>query len=377
MDYSIQNPLETSAYPSRKVAVAMSGGVDSSLTASLLTEAGFDCIGLTMQLWDYDRSGGRANDRGCCDLSSVTAAKRVAYELKMPHYTVNLKEDFEHCVVEDFINEYLAGRTPNPCVRCNTLMKWTVLMKKAEALGFDMIATGHYARIARGSDDAFYLVRGTDSNKDQSYFLWGLDSAMLERTLFPLGSLTKEETRLEAQEKTLATAEKSESQEICFIPDDDYGRFLRERHLDSLPLSLREGDILSVEGEKIGRHSGASFYTIGQRRGLGIALGYPVYVVATDTEKNTVTVGTDDMLFSDNMSVSDILWAGRKQPSTPFTANTKVRYRHQGSTAVITPEGNSATVRFETPQRAITSGQSAVFYDGEVVIGGGIINSRP
>ncbi|MBT4482589.1 MAG: tRNA 2-thiouridine(34) synthase MnmA [Candidatus Latescibacteria bacterium] len=372
--FRILSGLNPDDYPSSSVAVAMSGGVDSSLAAILLKEAGFEVVGLTMHLWDYDHFGGKGNDRGCCDLSTVEDARKVAFDAGIPHYTVNLREEFEHLVVEDFISEYLSGRTPNPCVRCNTFIKWHALQIKARALGCDLIATGHYARVARNNDDTCSLLAGIDLNKDQSYFLWGLDTEKLAATLFPLGTMTKEETRREADKRNLKTAHRSESQEICFIPDNDYGRFLCNRFPDNPPLPLTEGDILTVSGIPVGRHKGAAHYTIGQRRGLGIAFGHPVYVTSVDTRTNSVTVGEDKDMMLQSMSLTGVVWTRGFPPSNTFRCTTRIRYRHTGSPSEVTLTPDSALVTFDTRQRAITPGQSAVFYDNDVVLGGGVID---
>ncbi len=360
-------------YPSRNIAVAMSGGVDSSLAAIALKEAGFEVVGLTMHLWDYDHSGGQGNSSGCCDLSTVEDARKVAADAGFPHYTVNLREEFERFVVDDFISMYLSGWTPNPCVRCNTFIKWNVLQKKARSIGCDLIATGHYARIARHDDNTFSLLKGVDRAKDQSYFLWGLDSDNLATTLFPLGSRTKNDTRQEAQTRSLKPGRRRESQEICFIPDNDYGRFLLYRFKENPPLPLKEGNTLSISGEVIGRHNGAAYYTVGQRKGTGIALGRPVYVTAVDTSANTITVGEKDDLLSHGMSVIQEMWTRGFPPSGVFKCTTRIRYRNPGipSELTVTPEG--ITVTFAAPQMAVTPGQSAVFYDGDTVLGGGII----
>jgi len=371
--YRILSGFEPADYPSRKVAVAMSGGVDSSLAAVLLKEAGFEVVGLTMQLWDFERSGGRRNERGCCDLSAFEGAGRVAFKAGIPHYTIDLRAEFERDVVEDFIGEYLSGRTPNPCVRCNTLIKWEIFREKARALGCGLIATGHYARIARHGDGTFSLLRGIDENKDQSYFLWGLDTTKLSCTIFPLGGMTKEETRREAEKRGLKTARRRESQEICFIPDNDYGRFLRDRFPDRPPLPLTEGNILTTSGEIVGRHRGAAFYTVGQRRGLGVAFGRPVYVTAVDTAANTVTIGGEEDMLSRLMTVRDVVWTRGRPPSETFECTTRIRYRHPGALSTVEVLPDSVKVVFRTPQRAVTPGQSAVFYDGEMVVGGGVI----
>ncbi len=364
-------------YPSRRVAVAMSGGVDSSVAAALLAEAGFETVGLTMMLWTYDDCGRGKNERGCCDRSTADDARRAASVVGIPHYTVNLRDAFEREVIEDFVSVYLSGRTPNPCVHCNTRIKWRAFRAKALALGCELIATGHYARIGMHPDGTRSLLTGVDASKDQSYFLWGLGSGDLAATLFPLGHTTKEETRAEALRRGLPTAHRTESQEICFITDDDYGRFLRHR-LDGSPLppALTPGKILDRDGRVLGEHPGAAYYTVGQRRGLGIALGRPAYVVGIDAGRNTVTVGDREDLLSEGMLVSGIRWTRGFPPADSFSCTVRIRYRNRGVAATVLTRGNEATVAFESPQSAVTPGQSAVFYDGDIVLGGGFIE-RP
>jgi tRNA-specific 2-thiouridylase len=370
----ILSTLDPGEYSSRKVAAAMSGGVDSSLAAVLLHEDGFEVLGLTMLLWDYHRCGRGRSERGCCDLSSADEARKVASAAGFPHYTLNLTDEFERAVIDDFVGSYLAGRTPNPCVRCNTVIKWRVLRTRARTLGYDLLATGHYARVALHPDGTRSLAAGFDRSKDQSYFLWGLGPEDLAATLFPLGAMTKSETRAEALRRNLPTACRSESQEICFVTDNDYGRFLVYRLGDnSPPLSLTPGPILDTAGNVIGEHRGAAYYTVGQRRGLGIALGRPAYVVQVDASTNTVTVGGREDILSRGMEVSGTNWGRGFPPSDAFPCTVRIRYRHQGVPAEvrITPVG--ASVAFETPQTAVTPGQSAVFSDGDIVLGGGII----
>jgi len=372
-EYRILSGSNPEDYPSNRVAVAMSGGVDSSLSALVLKDAGFDVIGLTMLIRGCDNCGEDGQNDAPGGSSAVDDAKSVAQAINIPHHTVDMRDTFEHRIVRDFVGEYLSGRTPNPCVRCNALIKWGALFDSARELGCDLIATGHYTRIGRYGDGTFSLIRGFDTTKEQSYFLWSLGSESLARTLFPLGGTTKEQTRREAERRALPTRHRAESQEICFIPDDDYGRFLRERFSDSLPVPLTEGDILTVSGKPVGRHRGAAYYTIGQRRGLGLAMGHPVYVTAVDTQANTVTVGENDDLLSSAMTVGDIAWTRGFPPSDVFRCSTRIRYRHPGASSEVRVDGSAAVVTFDEPQRAVTPGQSAVFYDGDVVLGGGVI----
>ena len=370
---NIFSGLNPDDYTSRKVAVAMSGGVDSSLAAILLKEAGFDVIGMTMRLWDYESYGKSSDERGCCGFSSVMDAKKVASSAGIPHYTVNLYDEFDKTVVDNFFTEYISGRTPNPCILCNKIIKWHVLHKKALSAGFDLFATGHYARIARHNDSSYSLLAGVDSTKDQSYFLWALESKSLSTTLFPLGAMTKRETREKAGKLDLTTAHRAESQEICFIPDNDYRGFLRQWFKTDTPVSMTEGNILDMSGKTLGTHSGTAFYTIGQRKGLGISVGYPVYVKELDAEKNRIIVGSKDDLFSKSMLVKHDNWFVGFFPGKVFRCLTRIRYRHPGVPSEVTVSSDGVTVTFDEPQCAVTPGQSAVFYDGDIVIGGGII----
>ncbi len=367
--------LDPDDYPSRKVAVAMSGGVDSSLAAYLLTEAGFEVVGMTMLLMDDEYYSAHSDERGCCGLSQVQDARAVAAMIGIPHYTVNLREEFERKIINDFLKAYISGHTPNPCVLCNRIIKWRALQKKARSIGFDLFATGHYTRIARHSDGSYSLLTGVDSAKDQSYFLWALDPKCLSSTLFPLGMMTKEETRRKARKLQLKTAHRAESQEICFIPDNDYRKFLRHRFKDEIPFSMTEGNIVDKSGKIVGKHNGTACYTIGQRKGLGISAGYPVYVTALDAENNNIEIGRKEDLLSKSMMVRYENWIRGFPPGEVLRCTTRIRYRHPGVTSEVTVSTDGVKVVFDIPQSAVTPGQSAVFYDGEVLIGGGIIES--
>lgn len=358
------------------VVVAMSGGVDSSAAAALLHEHGYRVIGITLNLWDYHASGGNVNfESGCCSIDTMADARAICHKLGVPHYVLDLKEIFDRSVQQDFIAEYFAGRTPNPCVRCNTFIKWGALLQQAENIGADFLATGHYARVALNPDTGRWVLRrAVDHNKDQSYALWGVRQAALARTLFPLGELTKPHVRDFARSLGLKTAEKKESQEICFIPDNDYRRYLQEK----APADVEEigaGEFVDRTGKALGTHAGVPFYTIGQRKGLGLAFGRPIFVTQIDSLTNTITLGDAEDLLQDEFVVTSVNWGAEYRPREGREVHCKIRYRDSGAAASLyDAEEHAVRVRFHAPQRAITPGQSAVFYDGDSVIGGGVID---
>jgi tRNA-specific 2-thiouridylase len=359
------------------VVVAMSGGVDSSVAAALLHERGYRVIGVTMNLWDYERVGGNMNrDSGCCSIDTMDDARAVCHKLGVPHYVVNFREQFEAAVTDNFISEYMEGRTPNPCVRCNTYIKWGVLIQKAEELGAEKIATGHYARVAYDDDSGRYLLKcGKDAKKDQSYALWGIRQLGLARTLFPAGEFTKDEIRQIARRLGLRTAEKPESQEICFIPDNDYTRYLRMKRPE-IETQLRAGEIVDQSGQQVGTHAGFPFYTIGQRKGLGISAPQPVYVTEIDAGSNRIVVGSNDDLLHAGLIADNVNWIALEKLEGEMPVEAKIRYNSPAVPAVIRPIENGAIeLRFIEPQRAVTPGQSVVFYQGDVVVGGGVIRS--
>jgi tRNA-specific 2-thiouridylase len=362
------------------VAVAMSGGVDSSTVAALLQEQGRPVIGLTMQLWNQRRlpelqGDGPAQHR-CCSLDDVYDAKRVAQHLEFPHYVVNFEQEFEERVVRPFVEQYLSGRTPIACTNCNTDVKFEPLLRMARQIGAERLATGHYARIRKNEQTGRWeLLRARDDSKDQSYFLWGLTQEQLSRSEFPLGELTKDEVRAAARRTNLPVADKPESMELCFVPSGNYVQFIeaysRER---GAPLSNRGGEIVDEEGIVIGRHQGVHQFTIGQRKGLGFATGKPLYVLAIDRESNRVVVGDDESLRTATCDVENVNWIAHEGPSEPVRAAVKIRHKHIPAEATVTPlDATTARITFDAPQRAITSGQGAVFYDGDRVLGGGWI----
>ncbi|MGH7884287.1 MAG: tRNA 2-thiouridine(34) synthase MnmA [Thermodesulfobacteriota bacterium] len=349
----------------KRIIVAMSGGVDSATTAALLKREGHEVIGVTMQLWDYGESQG-----GCCSADEVCDARRVAYDLGIPHYVVNYMDSFKELIVSDFVEKYDSGLTPIPCILCNQFMKFNFLLKRALELDADYLATGHYASIDQHPATGKYtLSKAVDSNKDQSYFLFTLGQQELGRLMFPLGGKTKPEVRKLASEMGLKVAKKPESMGVCFITGNSYRDFI-DPYLDR---GKREGDIVDMKGNFIAKHSGVSSFTIGQRRGLGFANGMPMYVVEIDSEKNRVIVGEDNDLFRSELLADNLSWVD-EPPSSLFNVKSKIRYRHEGDTSTVSIiNENKVLVNFDKPQRAITPGQAIVFYRNDNVIGGGWI----
>ncbi|MFN8525023.1 MAG: tRNA 2-thiouridine(34) synthase MnmA [Chloroflexota bacterium] len=356
----------------KRVIVGMSGGVDSSVTAGLLVEQGYDVIGVTLNLWpELADVPEQMREDACCALGAVEDARRVANRLGIPYYVVNFRETFEEQVVRDFVREYQRGRTPNPCIRCNQFIKFDALLAKADLLGADYVATGHYARVYRDEASGRWVLRkSADVSKDQSYVLYVMTQDRLARALFPLGELSKDDTRRLAAEWKLPVANKPESQDICFVPYKRYSEFM-ERHA---PGSLREGPIVNAAGERLGTHQGVAFHTIGQRRGLGLAFKEPMYVTGLDGATNTVTVGTLAELARRDCPLEEVNWVGIGQPDGPVRTHARIRYRAEPAPCtVVSDVDGSAVVTFDEPQRAVTPGQSVVFYRGEDVLGGGTI----
>ncbi|MFN2515829.1 MAG: tRNA 2-thiouridine(34) synthase MnmA [Pyrinomonadaceae bacterium] len=365
-----------------KLAIAMSGGVDSSAAAAILKAQGHDLVGFTMQLWNQ-RRGISVDENGdplpsrCCSLDDVYDARRVAEELGFPFYVLNLESDFERNVVQPFVDSYLNGETPIPCVSCNSRLKFASLDRLAASLGCDKVATGHYARVEYDkAANRYKLLRGRNLQKDQSYFLWELTQNQLSRSIFPLGEMSKPEVREVAREHSLAVAEKSESQEICFVPDGNYAGFI-DRYLEAENASERlpgGGEIINLNGEVVGHHNGIHRYTIGQRRGIGIAREQPLYVINIDAPKNQVVVGNQEELMAREFTAAGVNWMAFDEPTGPVRAEVRVRYRHTAAPATVRPlDTNRARVTFDEPQRAITPGQTTVFYRGDEVLGGGWI----
>lgn len=356
----------------KRVLIAMSGGVDSSVAALMLLEKGYELIGITMKTWDYATSGGTQKETGCCSLESINDARDLAVKLAFPHYTIDIRKEFENHVVKNFVDEYMAGRTPNPCILCNTHIKWDALLEKADGLNCDYIATGHYAQISL-KNERYCLAKGIDEVKDQSYVLWGLSQQNLARTLMPLGCFHKSQIKQYAEKKGFnALAKKKESYEICFVPDNDYRSFLK-RKIANIDDEIGEGDFVSITGEKLGTHKGYPFYTIGQRKGLDVAVGYPLFVTEIKPETNTIVLGTRDELSKTVMWVKNYNLVKYDKVPENFEVITKIRYKDKGTVSRINEINGMIKVDFWDTVSAIAPGQSAVFYEGDEVVGGGFI----
>ena len=356
-----------------KILVAMSGGIDSSVAAMLLHEQGYEVIGMTMKTWDYATSGGARKTTGCCSLDDINDARNLAVSRGFHHMILDIREEFGDFIIDNFVDEYLSGRTPNPCIMCNTHIKWDALLKRADMLGCDLIATGHYAN-KREENGRHIISKGLDQNKDQSYVLWGLSQGALARTIFPLGGFTKPEIRQMALDQGFPElAKKNESYEICFVPDNDYRGFL-SRRVEGLTDLLDGGDFVDASGTVIGKHKGFPFYTIGQRKGLGKAFGEPMFVTKIDPKTNTVTLGREDELLGHSMYVRNPNFQKLTEVEDGREAVTKIRYNNKGAMSRLynEPDGR-IRVEFDHNVSAIAPGQSAVFYDGDDVIGGGFI----
>ena len=352
--------------------MAMSGGIDSTMASLLLHEQGYEVIGITMKTWDYQSSGGNKKETGCCSLDSINDARQLAVDCGFPHTILDIRDEFNGAIIDNFIEEYIAGRTPNPCVLCNTHIKWEALLKRADMLNCDFIATGHYAQLSN-LNGRFVVSKGLDQNKDQSYVLWGVSQQCLSRTIFPIGNLHKNEIREMALRRGYKSlAEKNESYEICFIPDNDYGAFLR-RKVKDLDEKVKGGSFITSDGKIVGTHKGYPFYTIGQRK-IGVSLGSkPTYVIGINAEENTVIVGSKEDLDKNQMFIKDVNYLKYEKINDGSQFVVKIRYKHRGELATITNEGNNLKVLFHNKVAGIAPGQSAVIYEGDDVVAGGFI----
>ena len=355
----------------KKVVVGMSGGVDSSVAACLLKEQGYDVIGVTMQIWQEEEPEQVEENGGCCGLSAVDDARRVAWSLDIPYYVMNFRKEFKECVMDYFVDEYLHGHTPNPCIACNRYVKWEALLARSMEIGADYIATGHYARVMQLPNGRYTIQNSVTAAKDQTYALYNLTQEQLSRTLMPVGAYTKDEIRQIAESHGLEVAKKKDSMEICFIPDNDYAGFI-ERNMEEVP---GPGNFVDMDGNVIGRHKGITHDTVGQRKGLNLAMGRPVFVTEIRPETNEVVIGDNEDVFSDRLICGNVNWmAVDGLHGEEKTVMAKIRYSHKGAPCVIRElEDGRVECRFETPQRAITPGQAVVFYENDYVFGGGTI----
>lgn len=353
-----------------KVVVGMSGGVDSSVAAYLLKQQGYEVIGVTMQIWQDAERIVEEENGGCCGLSAVEDARRVAAQLEIPYYVMNFKDSFQKNVVDYFVEEYLNGRTPNPCIACNRYVKWESLLQRSLSIGADYIATGHYARIVKLPNGRYTLRRSATLAKDQTYALYNLTQEQLQRTLMPVGEYSKEEIRKIAEDIQLQVANKPDSQDICFVPDGDYAGFIEK----TAGKQLQRGNFVTVDGTVLGEHKGIIHYTVGQRKGLGLALGYPAFVLEIRPETNEVVIGTHEESMAKSLRAGNLNFMSIEDLTEPMRVFTKIRYNHRGVWATIEKTGEDEILcTFEEPQRAVTPGQAVVFYDGEYVLGGGTI----